>query len=181
MATTKTITFYSFDELSENAKKKAIQTETHDRYGDSEYMEGTAGELLDTAKAIAEAFDLKLEDWSLGAHNRHNFFKVDCDLDKHDSRVWFGKVMQEIGYGFIPKFDGSCLLTGVGFDDDLLEAMYESLRSGDANLRQAFDAAAAKAGKILSEEQDHYASEEVVIESLEGRGDMFQSSGEQGL
>ena len=88
--------------------------------------------------------------------------------------------LDRIGYGSPPVFDGRCKLTGTWSDDAMLEAMHESIEYGNT-LRVAFNAAADQAVRVLESEQENYLSDERITEELEGRGDVFQESGEQGL
>lgn len=71
-----TITTYSYDELSEEAKDRAYQ----------DYQEMVSDwdipwqeETFDSLKALIEHAGFTLRDWSLGAYSRNNYIKVGID------------------------------------------------------------------------------------------------------
>ena len=140
-----TIKLYTFDELSDEAKKRAHETflSTGDYWGASD--DATA-----TIKKVEELFGIKLSDWEIGSYNpryptvtfeNSRWYNDALDLKGNRARAYlwnnFGKVLLTGRYYskwrgtkhahsrlfFNRVYDGTCPLTGVCFDCDALDPM----------------------------------------------------------
>ena len=140
-----TIKLYAFDELSDEAKKRAHETflSTGDYWSAS-------GDATATIKKVEELFGIKLSDWEIGSYRPHyptvtfqdNRWHDDAlDLKGNRARAYlwnnFGKVFLTGRYYskwhgtkyahsrffFDRVYDGTCPLTGVCFDCDALDPL----------------------------------------------------------
>ena len=140
-----TIKLYTFDELSDEAKKRAHNTflSTGDYWGASD--DATA-----TIKKVEELFGIKLSDWENGSScpryptvtfQDSRWYNDALDLKGNRARAYlwnnFGKVLLTGRYYskwhgtkyahsrlfFDRVYDGTCPLTGVCFDCDALDPM----------------------------------------------------------
>ena len=140
-----TIKLYKFDELSDEAKKRAHETflSTGDYWFAS--VDATA-----TIKKVDELFGIKLSDWEIGSYNPRyptvtfengRWYNDALDLKGNRARAYlwnnFGKVLLTGRYYskwhgtkhahsrlfFDRVYDGTCPLTGVCFDCDALDPM----------------------------------------------------------
>lgn len=140
-----TIKLYTFDELSDEAKKRAHKTflYTGDCWGAS--SDATA-----TIKKVEELFGIKLSDWEVNSYNPRYPTVTFQDSRWHDDELnlngnraraylWnnFGKVLLTGRYYskwhgtkyehsrlfFDRVYDGTCPLTGVCFDCDALNPL----------------------------------------------------------
>lgn len=140
-----TIKLYTFDELSDEAKKRAHETflSTGDYWGAS--IDATA-----TIKKVEELFGIKLSDWEIGSYcphyptvtfqdSRWNDDELNLKGNRARAYLWnnFGKVLLTGRYYskwrgtkyehsrlfFDRVYDGTCPLTGVCFDCDALDPM----------------------------------------------------------
>ena len=140
-----TIKLYTFDELSDEAKKRAHETflSTGDYWGAS-------GDATATIKKVEELFGIKLSDWEIDSYNprypvvtfqdsRWHDEALDLKGNRARAYLWnnFGKVLLTGRYYskwhgtkyahsrlfFDRVYDGTCPLTGVCFDCDALDPM----------------------------------------------------------
>ena len=140
-----TIKLYTFDELSDEAKKRAHETflSTGDYWGAS-------GDATATIKKVEELFGIKLSDWEIGSYCPHyptvtfensRWCNDALDLKGNRARAYlwnnFGKVLltgryyskwhgtkyEHSRFFFDRVYDGTCPLTGVCFDCDALDPM----------------------------------------------------------
>ena len=140
-----TIKLYTFDELSDEAKKKAHETflSTGDYWGAS-------GDATATIKKVEELFGIKLSDWEINSYNpryptvafqdsRWHDDALDLKGNRARAYLWnnFGKVLLTGRYYskwhgtkyahsrlfFDRVYDGTCPLTGVCFDCDALDPL----------------------------------------------------------
>lgn len=140
-----TIKLYTFDELSDEAKKRAHETflSTGDYWGASD-------DAMATIKKVEELFCIKLSDWDIDSYNPRyptvtfedsRWYNDALDLKGNRARAYlwnnFGKVLLTGRYYskwhgtkyahsrlfFDRVYDGTCPLTGVCFDCDALDPM----------------------------------------------------------
>ena len=112
---TETITLYQFDELSDEAKAKALE------WLQQAYDYPWFDEAMDSCKAFCSIFGVSVKNWSLGGY-QYSF--VDTDASPRHFR---GFTLKEA----LRLTDSS--LTGYCLDYDLTNAFYESFKnSGDA-------------------------------------------------
>ena len=140
-----TIKLYTFDELSDEAKKRA-----HNTFLSKGDYWGASGDATTTIKKVEELFGIELFDWEIGSYNPHYptvTFQGDrwhddaLDLKGNRARAYlwnnFGKVLLTGRYYskwrgtkyahsrlfFDRVYDGTCPLTGVCFDCDALDPL----------------------------------------------------------
>ena len=113
---------YGIDELSGEAKKHAIE-ETSRHYIESESM-FTLDEIINTANEIAEAFDMRITNYSVGFFDRRyidvdNYRYMEQDNETKNAYVkWINENMKA-------GVDGACQFTGVCWDAYFFDALME--------------------------------------------------------
>ncbi len=148
-----TIEIFGINELSETAKEKAY----------SEYLSNIdyfwTDEILDSAKAFAALFPVKLTNWQISSYDSDFSFEMTCDSDiqelsgqrlatyiwnNYGREIYKGKYYSTAGrydengkYHYKHRYSriilgNSCVLTGVCFDHDILGPVYEFLRKPDS-------------------------------------------------
>ena len=140
-----TIRLYTFDELSDEAKKRA-----HETFLSTGDCWGASGDATATIKKVEELFGIKLSDWEIGSScpryptvtfqdSRWHDDALDLKGNRARAYLWnnFGKVLLTGRYHskwrgtkyahsrlfFDRVYDGTCPLTGVCFDCDALDPM----------------------------------------------------------
>ena len=140
-----TIKLYTFDELSDEAKKRA-----HNTFLSTGDYWGASGDATATIKKVEELFGIKLSDWEVDSYNpryptvtfqdsRWNGGALYLKGNRARAYLWnnFGKVLLTGRYYskwrgtdrahsrlfFYRVYDGTCPLTGVCFDCDALDPM----------------------------------------------------------
>ena len=140
-----TIKLYTFDELSDEAKKRA-----HEAFLSTGDYWDASGDATATIKKVEELFCIKLSDWEIGSCNpryptvtfeNSRWYNDALDLKGNRARAYlwnnFGKVLLTGRYYskwrgtkhahsrlfFDRVYDGTCPLTGVCFDCDALDPM----------------------------------------------------------
>lgn len=140
-----TIKLYTFDELSDEAKKRA-----HEAFLSTGDYWDASGDATATIKKVEELFGIKLSDWEIGSYNpryptvtfeNSRWYNDALDLKGNRARAYlwnnFGKVLLTGRYYskwrgtkhahsrlfFDRVYDGTCPLTGVCFDCDALDPM----------------------------------------------------------
>ena len=140
-----TIKLYTFDELSDEAKKRA-----HNTFLSTGDYWGASGDATATIKKVEELFGIKLSDWEINSYNpryptvtfqdsRWNDDALYLKGNRARAYLWnnFGNVLLTGRYYskwrgtkyahsrlfFDRVYDGTCPLTGVYFDCDALDPM----------------------------------------------------------
>jgi hypothetical protein len=173
---------YKFQELSEDAKKRAIE-----KYRESNDDIFWQSEIFDSFKAIFEHSNIKIRDYSLGLCSR-SIVKFDIedqigDLSGVRALAWLEnnllyklrisrseylkKRKAYLSYGSeyrIGKIK-PCPFTGVCYDETFLESLIEDLKSG-STIKEAYSSLADTYEKILQSEYDHQNSEDYISEHL---------------
>lgn len=170
---------YCYKELSQAAKDRVI-----DRIADrinNEPDDFTLSECMDSLKAIADACDLKLRDWSIGPYNRNNYCRVDCDDGGNKAIARFARVLMRYKYprpGKFKeyKFDGVCGFTGVCFDEDICEEIWKGLLDGET-LGKCFDHAAQRIQTICENDLEYRASKAGILENLDQSEEIYTEAG----
>lgn len=183
----KTINLYSFSELSQEAQETAIRNERKSRLNDNDSLCFLYSDLQASVKAIADACNLRIVDYSYG--NCCHDYKLRVTGSREDESgnraiAWFLRILIDNGYAR-PKhfrdmqFPGVCGFTGVCYDDDIAETIYKELLSGET-VRAAFDAVSYRLCKIAEDELDYQTSPETIREALENNeGEFFTTDGER--
>lgn len=192
----KTVKLYKFEELSDKAKEKARNWYRDGISQDMPWMDETVQSL----KAVFKASGITIKDWSLGAYNQNNFVRFDMgDAESLTGKralawlennlfnglrigdmKWKEKRKEYLGYGdaYRPGKVPPCPLTGYCADDDFLDYLKKSVKSGDT-LKEAFQGLADECGKLLEAEYEHQTSDEAVDESIEINGYEFTEDGKR--
>ena len=144
---------------------------------------------MESLHKIAEALGTKLADWSVGPYNRGNFVKLDVPYwtgelwdGGHKTQAVFLRLLIDHGYPrpkrFADlKFEGVCGFTGVCFDDDLAEEIWDALIDGET-LNKAFDRAGDRLATISENDLDWRASKEGILESLDRGEEIYTKEGD---
>ena len=176
----------SYSELSEEAKEKAMEHLQDSVRNDPYLLENTSAELIQTMQAIAKMMGGKLSDYSFGEYCRGHKMRIELPYQYPDEGTRllavFTRGLIENGYDrprhfHEQEFPGTCGLTGVYCDDDLLDVIHSSLVRGDS-WDCACDSAAYRAGQILEEERDYLSNEQAILETLNEDEEQFLESGE---
>lgn len=187
----KTVNIYEYDELSDEAKEKAIQQKIEQIASDPTSMDSIYYDIRKCLHAIVEHFEFKVADYEYGVGCQHADVKLEF-LDENQENLsgdkaltWFCDLLEAKGY-FIPEFrkdlefPGVCGFTGMCYDETFLEAIWKKLNEG-YGLHMAFRRGLAEAAqKISEEEHEHETSEEYVRSRYEEGiedGDMFYEDG----
>jgi hypothetical protein len=182
---------YSFSELSEKSQDRVIADIAEDIGGDDDNF--TLSECIDSLKKLADALCVTLSDWSIGPYNRGNrcslrqSFLGDDEIDTLSDtgekvEEWFWECLRPKGY--TPdqlkdgKFPGICGLSGVCFDDDVIEAVLDAIRSGET-LSRGFDWAADRIMRICEDDLEYRISEAGILEYLDQDEERYTEEGEE--
>lgn len=157
MSRTISVTLYAFEELSDNAKSKALDAY---RALGMDYM--CVGEYRDSRKAFLSRFNVTATDWSIGTCS-YSYIKTDAD-QKH----FRGMKLRD--------FDRDHMPTGVYSDCTLWMTFYDSFKkTGDA--KQAFADAIDAHIKAEVADMEHETSDEYIIEHFEANNYEFTEKG----
>lgn len=172
---------YSFDELSDEAKERVIRREADRVANDDDNF--TLNESVDSLKKIVSACGLRMRDWSIGPYNQNNYVKVDCDDVGNRAIARFLRVLIEYGYERPKKFKdmkfpGVCGFTGVCFDDDICEEIWEALLDGET-LGKAFDRAGDRIMQICEDDLEYRQTEECILQYLDTKAEIYTEEGEE--
>lgn len=154
-----TISLYTFSELTEEAKEKAIQD-----YRESPYIDEFAlQEGIKSLKAYCEHFGVELEDYSIGAFHR-SYAKTDA------SNAHFRGLK-------LKDCDPDLMPTGYFIDQDFFLAFYDNFkRTGDA--LGAFNHGLELGIDAIINDAEHCYSDEYIIDMIEANEYEFLPTGE---
>ncbi len=171
------IKVYKFNELDDQAKQKAREW----------YRQGFeyhwARENMDSLKAFADWFQLRIRDYSLGgSDNRSQGVKYElrCDdnlLGMSGARLW--RYFQNNPH-MLPDLSGDCPFTGYCFDETLLDPFRQFMKRPAVGttyedlVKDAIDAFC----KTYADDVDYNYSDEAVDESIEANEYEFTEDGE---
>lgn len=192
---TETITLYKFDELSDDAKKRA-----RDRYREKQAQWGLDwhGETIGSLKALFDhCSGVKLTDYEISLCS-HSFLRVEFTQDEaaelHGARAmawlennlladlripWSGKRRNETrkyGASYRPGQIQPGPFTGYCADDDYLDCLIKEVRAG-FTLKESFQSLATVCQAILQDEHDYESSDEYIDERLSDGNTEFTESG----
>jgi hypothetical protein len=158
---TETINLYQFHELNDEAKAQAL------RWLNEAYEYPWFDEDLDSIKAFCDLFNVKVENYEIGAWSRASFIKTNATNDN-----FRGFTLKQA----LALVDTD--LTGYCLDYDLTQAFYSSFKvSGDA--KGAFDGALHEAIKSIEKNIEWSYSDEALIEWSECNEFEFLASGKK--
>lgn len=175
---------YSYSELSEEAKKNAIESLRNRVANDPYQLQFTSDEMLESLKKVTDACNLVLCDWSFGSYCRDWKAKVygeSDDLKGNRALAWFLRVLLKHGYSRPKKFnemkfEGVCGFTGVCFDEDVCETVWKELLDG-SSVKKAFNAVSYEFCKTLEREYEYLTSDDGIKELLDENEEQFSIDG----
>lgn len=203
---TKTVNVYTFDELSNEAKERAIN-EYREKYNDSQVY---FYELIESIKKAADVFGfsfgreytdirysqidnniLELSGVRLYKYIINNYgdvlFKPEY-IKRIDKRVNYRQFICKVHKGKEGEFTllysknkvtSSCVLIGVYYDDDILKPVYEFLKtpSDSVTFEDILKDIEHSIGKCFEDIENWVNSEEYIIEAIEDNGYEFTEDG----
>ncbi len=158
-------------------------------------------EIGESCKALFEAAGVKMRDWSVGAWSRSSIRAKFGNSDAaglSGRRAWawlennlFGnlrvpwvgeerKKLRQYGADYYAGKVKPCPLTGYCADEDFLEALRASVRSGDT-LKEAFEGLAGKWQELLEVEIEYAESEAYFLEDCAANEREFYADGRAAL
>jgi len=202
------IKIYSFSELSEDAKEKAINN-----YRNSDYDNFYAEELTDSVKAFLELFNIEI-------YNRYSHFKlsnIDASiLELQGIRLYKWLINNYYSDLFKPKYiksinreiysralickvktghkgnkytqiysklnvSNDCILTGVCYDNDILKPIYDFLSRPDKSTtyEDLMQDVENAVTKAYQDIEDWINSDEYIIENIESNDYEFTEDGKR--
>jgi len=183
---TKVINLYSFDELSEEAKEKAIEEY---RYSDRDYfwMEDNIQSVI---KAL-EHFGFDVLDYSVDYSSaaRSSFKLSNKNYFNEEglkgARLW--KWLNNQKESIIPiyekkyanVYESSCPFTGYFMDEVFLDVFRKFLAKPSENITLDYliDQAVEACLRATQEDYEHQNSDEFISEELENMGEVFDKEG----
>jgi len=189
---TKTINIYSFNELSEEAKEKALQD-----YREEQTEIFWIDETIESLKGLFKNCDgISLKDYSLGEYQ--SWLKVDFTNEEVENftgkrafawlennllsniRIsYYGekrKELRQYGQYYRAGMIKPCSFTGYCADDDLLDDLIKEVKEG-CDLKTAFEGLASTIQRIIQNEVEYQNSEEYIAEHFEANEYEFDEEG----
>jgi hypothetical protein len=200
------INIYQFSELSEEAKQNAIEQERNNLHLDYIFDEATESlqkfanifsikfNYFDFLQTYSNDIVFKLEDNILQLSGQRlatylwNNHKTDLYKGKYYS-LWskteLSYVHHKNGHPVLKKrrskiiLDNSCVLTGVCYDQDLLDPIYRFLeKPTDINFEELLNDCIQNLCKSVESENDFRCSDEGIIEDIESNDFEFEENGD---
>lgn len=191
---TKMINIYTAAELKEHCPEgfeKALENWRENVQTDPALV----SEIVDSFKAVFKAAGLTLKDYSIGGRGtgcrvefneaageltgKRAFAWIENNLLDRLRIPWSGKGRwknAKYGRDYRPGLIPPCPLTGVCFDDDLLDDLRDSIRGG-LSIKEAFEGLADKAAKLIEEEIEAQCSEEYFLDHADANGYEYTENG----
>jgi hypothetical protein len=195
---TKTINIYSFNELSQEAKEKAIE---HYREGNTEIF--WAEEILSSLKGLFDKCNgVSLKNYSLGECNLWIYVSFSQEeageLSGKRALAWVEnnllsniripenslslngtrRKLAQYGRYYRAGMIKCCPFTGYCADDDFLDSLLTDIKEG-ADLKTAFEGLASEYQKIINNEIKYQNSEEYIAENFDTNDCEFDEEGNQ--
>jgi len=172
---------FSYKELSQEAKAKVLQ-----RLSEQADLDFEQQDMLKSMKAICEESNLRLYDWSFGSYCRNWKAKVSGnaeDLEGNRAVAWFLRILIRKGYERPKKFKdmkfpGICGFTGMCYNDDFAQEIYDRLIEGNT-VRKAFDFMADRACGMCEKELEYKKSEECILDYLDQDEEIYTEDGNE--
>jgi hypothetical protein len=187
---------YKFSELEPDAKKFALEQWKNDSV--NPFFEDHKSEIMDSLKGLFKhCYGVSLKDWQIGAYC-YSSIKVSFNQDEaaeltgkrafawiennllSELRIPYkGEKRRDLAkYGsyYRPGMIKPCPFTGLCYDDDLMDDLKDSIRSG-MTLKESFLALGDKAQKIMEDELDSMQTEEYLEDISEANGYEYDERG----
>lgn len=154
----------------------------------------TQDEIVDSLKAFVAAMGCKLRDYQIGMGRGGDEVSVSVpDLDYGDDgdmltdyRQFITDRLERAGYWDDGKVrvTGLCKLTGLGWDDCLVESFWKALHADgvitDAQFREAVEGLGSDCQRMIEAENEYQRGEDAVLEMAEANDYEFDAeTGEQ--
>lgn len=187
---------YTASELKEKFPKSFERALKDWRDGNDELF--WEGEIFQSLKTLFEKAGVKLDDWRIGAYSL-SFIIADAgdanDLIGKRAMAWLEnnlfsglrisraeylknrKDYSKWGSGYQVGQIRSCPLTGYCFDETLLDALRESVKSGET-IKEAFQGLADVVRKELEGEYENQNSEEFFLDHADANGYEYTEDGD---
>jgi hypothetical protein len=177
----KTIKLYTFDELTDQAKQKAI--EWYRSINDEIFWQS---ETFDSLKAVFERVGIRIRDYDLGIDG-YSYIRFDlndsiAELKGVRAFTWlennlFSKLRltrnaylknrkNNLKYGYKVNAIPSCPLTGYYADETFLESLKKDALNGNT-LKECFQHLALVYVNVLQSEYDYQNSAEYITETIQ--------------
>lgn len=197
------IKIYTFEELSEESKEKAIEN-----YRNVSHEYDWIDESMDSLKAFTNVFNVKIKDYSLGEYNSYIRFSIDETIEENTenmspmrlrtyiinnfyNQIYKGKYYSTQGYydenkqyhykfkySLIKKEPYTCVLTGYCMDDNLLDNIYKFIKSPfNTNFYDLIDSCFDSFIKSLQNDIEYQNSDEYITEQLINNDYEFYENG----
>lgn len=184
---TKVINLYSFSELSEEAKERAIE---HYRYSERDYF--FDDEIESIIKGL-DFFGFKTMDYSVDYSSaaRSSFSITNTNEFDEDNligvRLWKwlknqkGSIIPAYGekYKYKDVYESSCPFTGYYMDEVLLDTFRNFLKSPNSrkSLNDLIEEAIEACLYAIQQDYEYQNTDEYIKEELENMGEVFNEDG----
>ena len=168
--TPKPYNVYTFDELSSEAKERAIehfQTSSEDLYGWSQ-------ENVDSLKVFADRAGFKVRDWSIGLCS-YSYVKIDAADEPVIDSEYLGRSDAE-WREFVKECE-DCKLTAYWCDGVLARPLAEALEDPEARFDKTMQECVDAWTKAYVEDLEYTYSAEAIAEMIEANGYEFTEEG----
>ena len=171
---TTTVTVYSFEELSEEAKDTAISEVRREMENDPYCLEYFFDEISSSLKEIVKSLNLRIVSYSYGSSDRNHHIRVYGPAENMAGRKALAYLLQELIKRNYPrpktfremKFKGVCGFTGICYDDYILEKIWKYLLIGET-FAEAFESLSYDLCKMVEDEESYLLSDENIQERIE--------------
>lgn len=177
------ITVYKFDELSDDAKQACI--EKHRNY--NQYGYAWDAENQDTLKAFISLFHLnQRNDGSVYFHSDNDYRDLEGIRlmsylwNNYRHKLFKGKYYSKNSKHRYSKcqIDNSCVLTGYGIDDDILQLVYEAMNKPyNATFEDLLNECVQAWVTAVERDHAYQDSDEYIIEQIQSNDNDYYSDG----
>lgn len=200
----RTINVYTFDELSEEAKAKAIKNAREE--GKHEDMDCVTHDAVSIIKHAAQEFNIEIYDWSIGADVQRSFVKINTgtaleneEINGLRLRTWlinhhynlfyekkhYGEYEKRANgkysydrYSEIQFIENDCPFSGTTYDMDFLDCFRAFLKKPtDQTLAELFKEGVHNLCVSLEKEEEYRLSDDGITDYLECNAE-FTEEGE---
>lgn len=196
-----TINIFKFNELSEDAKQKAIEEYRNNtlKHGDFHWI----SEIVDSLKGLFESFDsVHLTDYNLGSYNRNNRIKVSFDNEEAEdlrgkralaylennllNNIRISRQAYLMNRKDYLRFGNSyrvgkiepCPFTGYCADDDFLSSLLKDIKKG-FTLKESCLNLADKAAELIEAEEQSQLENDYISDTILANEYEFLQDGSQ--
>jgi len=174
---------FSYNELGSSAQDRVFQRwqEAQNEY----CLEGTQDDMLASLKGICACLGYGLRDWTFGAYCQGWKARATggetIDLSGPRAMAYVLRCLMCAGYDR-PRhfkdmaFPGQCGFTGMCYDDDLAQSLWEDLLAGET-IAKAIDGLACKLCRMCEDELEYLTSKDCFLETLEMDVEMYDEEG----